>query len=73
MNPLMPASVAAPKLGMKPRTLLDKAKRGEIRHVRDGRLVRFADEHLEEYRRTHTVDVAPPPAPLPARNPRYTR
>lgn len=73
MSELMPASVAAPKLGMKPRTLLDKAKRREIECVRDGKLVRFAQEHLDAYRQSHTVTVAPAPEPLPARNPRYAR
>lgn len=72
VNPLKNAEQAAPLLGMKPRTLLDKAKRGEISCIRDGRLVRFADEDLEEYRRMHTVKVAPPTR-LPSRNPRYTR
>ena len=72
VSPLMKATEAAPLVGMKPRTLLDKAKRGEIDCHRDGRLVTFAEEHLAAYRAKHHV-VAQQPEPLPARNPRYAR
>ena len=68
----MKAAEAAPKVGMAPRTLLDKAKRGEIGCIRDGKIVRFLQKHADEYLIGHEVTIRPP-KPLPARNPRYTR
>lgn len=71
MSDAMKADIAAPKVGMSARTLLRKAKAGEIGCIRDGRLISFLQEHLDEYLASHTITVAPPPPPLPARNPRY--
>lgn len=68
----MNATEFGPLVGLKPRTVLDKAKRGEIGCVRDGKIVRFLRRHADEYLTQHLVEAAAP-APLPARNPRYTR
>lgn len=69
----MTAKEFAPLVGLKPRTVLDKAKRGEIGCMRDGTIVRFLHRHAEQYLADHLVEAIPAAAPLPPRNPRYTR
>ena len=72
MTAPMGAAEFAPLVGLKPRTVLDKAKRGEIGCIRDGKIVRFLQRHADEYLAAHEIP-AQAPTPLPARNPRYTR
>lgn len=70
-NP-MTAAEFAPLVGLARRTVLDKAKRGEIGCMRDGKTVRFLRRHADEYLSQHLVEAVAP-NPVPARNPRYSR
>lgn len=64
MTPLLTAAEAAPLLHMKPRTLLMKARNGEIAYI-PGRPVQFTDRALEDY------IVAKERPAKPTRNPKY--
>ena len=62
-GPLLSAEQAASRLGLaRPRTVLEMARRGELGHVRVGRLVRFREEDLAAYVAANYV----PPRPAPA-------
>lgn len=66
MTRTMTAVEAAPLVHMKPRTLLMKARAGEIGCI-PGRPVQFTEQHIEDY-----IAAKERPA-KPLRNPKYTR
>jgi hypothetical protein len=72
MSAVMKAKEFAPLVGLAPRTVLDKAKRGEIGCIRDGKNISFLQRHADEYLAKHEVPAVEPKL-LPARNPRYAR
>ena len=44
---------AADLLKMTPRMLAERRRAGKIGHIKDGRFIVFAQQHLDEYRRAH--------------------
>jgi hypothetical protein len=66
MTRTMTAVELAPRLHMRPRTLLMKARNGEIGCI-PGRPVQFTEKHVEDY-----LAAKERPA-KPLRNPKYSR
>lgn len=54
-SPYMLLSKAAEYIKEKPRTLREKAKNGEIAHIRDGSLYKFEKSDLDKYMRARKI------------------
>lgn len=61
-EPLVDRAVVAARLGIKPRTVTDLVARGDIEHVRVGKLLRFTHAAIEAYvERQRRPATAPEP------------